>query len=154
MGGPGARSMSHMFGRFQFEKTIDEIKAAMLTKIEFLTAKISERKARIAAIRREFDISDEALIQVLSQAVDAGKASSNMSYTLPTTDGSTKLIGAGVVQNILTENHHIEQEKEICDKMRSILRNLRPVVHHTSDGGSWKQTSWTLTDDEIEFLGF
>jgi hypothetical protein len=107
-------------------------------------------------IREEFSITDSDMIDLLSQA--AREAVSNraitMSYGVNSAGGEQKIVQAGVVQNLLTEKTLIEQERESMEQMNLIVRNLRPVTHHTNDGTVYTQSSWTLNESELEFLGF
>jgi hypothetical protein len=150
-----------MFREFSYEKTLDEIKEAMTKKIAALRSKVIDRESRIVRIREEFSISDADMIDLLAQA--AHEAVSNravkMSYNIQATnapggDGGTRIIQAGVVQNLLTEKTLIEQERESVEQLERIVRNLVPVTHHAHDGTVYMQTSWTLNENELEFLGF
>jgi hypothetical protein len=148
-----------MFSNFSYEKSIDEIKEAMGKKITFLTNKITEREQRILRLRQEFDISDAELIDLLTQygneMVSNSRVSASMSYALNKANGGDqKIIGAGVVQNLMTEKSLIETEKDSIEKMERISRNLRPVRHITPDGTEWFQNSFRLSEDELEYLGF
>lgn len=156
MGSPATR---HMFGNFAYEKSIDEITAAMGKKIEGLKAKIEDRQQRIVRLRKEFDITDEQMIDLLTQygneLVSNRTVNVSMSYTTKATNSSEqKIIGAGVVQNLMTEKSLIETEKDSVERMERIVRNLRPIRHVTSEGAEWTQTTFRLNDDELDYLGF
>ncbi len=155
MGSPGTR---HMFGNFCYEKSIDEIKEKMAEKIAFLKTKIEERLRRIVRLREEFGISDSEMIDLLTQygneLVSNRVVNTSISYTTKASNGDQKIIGAGVVQNLMTEKSLIETEKDSVEKMERISRNLRPVRHITPDGAEWFQTSFRLSEDELEYLGF
>jgi hypothetical protein len=153
MGGPAAR---HMFGRFEYQKTVEEILAASSKKIEAVKAKISEREGRIARIRKEFDITDAELVSLFAQAAnEAGNRYANsMSYNIPSATGEAKVIAAGVVQNLLTEQNLMEQEKDSATKLAMVVRNLRPVTHYADNGVAYTVNTFNLTEDEIEYLGF
>lgn len=147
-------SVRHMFGNFTFSKTIPEILEAVEKKVAALKSKITERENRIIRIRKEFDITDADLISLLSQAAQQQGRHVANSYNLNSTTGETKVIGAGVVQNVLTEQSEMAQEKEAVDRLLLIKRNLRPVPHYADDGTVYMQESFTLADAEIEYLGF
>lgn len=156
MGGPAARNM---FGNFTFEKSVAEISAAVAAKIEALKEKISDRIDRVACIRKEFDISDADLISLLSQAnqdavSNRSLAATSLSYNVNASDGETKTIQAGVVQNLLTEQQLIEQEKDSVTRLSLIRRNLRPITHFADDGTQYTQTTFRLSEAEIDYLGF
>jgi hypothetical protein len=152
-------STSRMF-RFSYTKTIEELKTAMAEKIEFLKNKILERQARIKKIREEENITDQDLIDLLTQA--ANQAVSNarvgpMSYSLTSdaNDGEeVRYIAAGTVQNLLAEKSLIESENGSIVQMNRVLRNLRPIKHHADDGTEYTQESFGLNDEELDYLGF
>lgn len=154
MGGPAAR---HMFGNFTFEKTVDEILTAVAEKIDSLKAKINDRMERVVRIRKEFDISDADLISLLSQAnqdaVSNRQLATSLSYNL-NSGGETKIVQAGVVQNLLTEQQLIEQEKDSVTRLSLIERNLRPITHFADNGKEYTQNMFRLSEAEIEYLGF
>jgi len=151
-----------MFSQFSYEKSIDEIKEALAKKVEAYKAKIKDREGRIVKIRKEYDISDADMINLLQQVARQGISNapiSTMSYTIPIEGGTNaedvRLIGAGVIQSIVTERELIDDETASIKQMERIGRNLRPVTHRTEDGqGEWVQTTWTLRDNELDFLGF
>jgi len=154
MGSPASR---HMFNSLVYEKTVDEIKAAMEKKIESLKAKVTDREARITRIRKEFDITDAEMINLLAQAANemvSNRVVATMSYNLNTTGPDPKIVQAGVVQNLLTEKNLIQQEKDSIEQMSLIVRNLRPVHRFAQDGTEYTQDTFTLREDELDFLGF
>lgn len=155
MGSPSSR---HMFSNFSYEKSIDEIKEAMEKKITALTAKIEDRQQRIVRLRKEFDISDAEMIDLLTQygneLVSNRVVNASISYSTKANNGDQKIIGAGVVQNLMTEKSLIETEKDSVEKLERIVRNLRPIRHVTNEGAEWVQTSFRLNEDELEYLGF
>jgi hypothetical protein len=152
-------STSSMF-RFSYEKTIDEIKEAMLKKIEFLKTKIAERKARIKKIRAEENITDQDLIDLLTQATNQAMSNARqqgpMTYSLSVGDDSQEVryIAAGTVQNILAEQGLIESEGGSIVQMERIVRNLRPITHHADDGSVYLQNSFTMSATELDYLCF
>ena len=162
MGHPSSR---HMFSTFTYEKTVAEIKIAMAKKIEGLKAKIAEREARIAKIRTEYEISDQDMIQLLTQEaqhnIQNNVRGAKMSYTLTTASpgaevgaNDERIIGAGVVQNLLTERSLIEDEQASVKQMERIVRNLKPLQKITENGTTYELNQFELSDAELEFLGF
>jgi hypothetical protein len=153
---------------FTYQKTVEEVKDKAKIKAEAVRAKILEREGRIRDLRKAHDISDQDLIQIYSQAARNGVTNSSapMSYTVSTVakgrsaEGTTSepdewLIGAGVIQNLLSESGLIETEKEDLKKLESINRNLRPTVNFSADTGvSYVDQFVSLTEDDLEYLGF
>lgn len=133
---------------FKFTKTEDEIKQAVSRKTAAIKTKIGQRETRIAKIRAEYDITDTALIDLLSQARNTHDL--HMTYLLkngvparhqPGDDGVNEVtIGAGVVNNLLTEQDFIEAERAQVRRLELLHRNLTG--------------SRDLSYDELEFLGF
>lgn len=153
MASPSARNM---FTSFEYQKPIPEVIGAAKKKIVAIEAKIAEREDRIARIRKEFDISDAELITLFAQTANdrLGNALSNaMSYNLSSA-GETRIIAAGVVQNLLTEQQLMEQERDSLNRLRLIVSNLRPVVHFTANGVPYTIDTVRLSEAEIEYLGF
>lgn len=164
----GIRNMLH----FSYQKTTDEILEKVGTKAEAVKAKIAEREQRIRDLRKAHDISDQDLIQIFSQAAQATReGQSRMSYSISSNSVGTvaahpgsgssgaateeRLIGAGVVQNFLSESNLIETEKADLKKLESIKRNLRPLIHHSSDTGAGYVESYvSMTEEDLEYLGF
>lgn len=156
MASPHSRSI---LNNLSFEKTSAEILEKAGFKITALTAKIAERETRITHIRKEFDISDQAMINLLSQAAQEALSNSRiattMSYNISGQDSDVRIVGAGVVQNLLTERQLIEQEKESVEKLQLITRNLRPITHHASDTGArYEVDGFHMTEQDLDFLGF
>ena len=157
MGHSGSR---HMFGSFTYEKECTAIKEVMSKKVEGLKAKINEREGRIVKIRKEYDISDVDMINLLTQAAQGVHQNAKMSYTISSQAASgsdsqeERLIGAGVVQNLLTERTLIEDEQASVKQMERVIRNLKPLQKITENGTLYMQTGFELSDTELEFLGF
>lgn len=154
MGGPASRSVLN----FSFQKSSGEILAKAAAKVESLTLKIAEREARIVRLRKEFEITDQDMIKLLSQAAqDAlsnARVTTTMSYNIGTQD-EVRVVAAGVVQNLLTERQLIEQEKDSVEKLQMISRNLRPLVAYASQTGErYEVDSFNLSETDLEFLGF
>jgi len=97
--------------------------------LNFLPGKITEREQRIAKLRAEFEISDAEMVDLLSQFTSelSNNYPTSRSYsTRGRNNQNPKIIGAGVIQNLLAERAQIDAEKESMSKMQRIVRNLRP----------------------------
>lgn len=147
------QSIRNMFC-FEYEKSSAEITTAMKKKIQALKAKIGEREERLAKVRKEYKITDAALLDLMKQARQASKNVNAMSYSLNAsiTEGPEEqiVIGAGIVNFLLTESDFISGEKEQVDKLELITRNLKDLLHpelKTFHGHK-------LTENELEYLGF
>ena len=161
------QEISDMFN-FHFEKTSAEIIEKAKPKVSQLNAKIIERQGRIAALREEHGIDDGALIQLLTEARrHAQQRVYAQNYTYTTSSGGRggagqdggkleeKTIGAGVVNNLLTESDHIESERASVRQLESIIRNLRPLTRVAQNTGiAYTVDTNELTFDELKFLGF
>lgn len=148
----------HMFS-FSYEKTTAEIKAKATEKIASLQKKIEERQVRISRLREEYSIDDAALVQLLTAARrQAGAERFTYSSNSRADDGTNRMeektIGAGVVNNLLTESDFVEQEKADVKKLNTIVRNLRPLPRITQNGNNYSEDSFSLSYEELEFLGF
>lgn len=140
----------------RIEKTSTEIKDQAKIKIAELQAKIAERQARITKLRTEYDIDDAALIQLLTQA---RRQEQSMQYQYSSTEPGSgkmteKIIGAGAVNNLLTENDFIEAEKAMYKRLELILRNISPLTRTTTAGVKYHDDSFVLNYEELELLGF
>lgn len=154
------QNIVHMLN-FTYEKSSEEIVRACTKKIEALLAKVREREERIANLRKEYGINDAALIQLLTQARKQQGNNAGMTYSfsngIPSPrdrDGGkmteeTITIGAGVVNNLLTENDFIESEKSQADKLAIIVRNLKDLPNDNGD-----KRGHRLSYDELVYLGF
>lgn len=155
-----------MFRQLQYQKTIDEIKGAMTKKVEFLLGKIEERSNRIQQLRETFGIDDVAYITLLQEALKNEKEGrAVVNYTTTRTSGGLwatgegapekVIIGAGVVQNLLTETTLRDQEKADVAHLQMIVRNLRPIRTYDVAADRTEVTDeFTLTEAELEYLGF
>ena len=157
MGAPSSRNGLH----FAYSKSYLEIREAATHKITALEAKVAEREARIVRIRKEFDITDTDMIQLLSQAaqdaVSNMRSTATMSYSIGggTNGGEVRIVGAGVVQNILTERQLVEQEKDDGVRLKLILRNLLPLTRYSATTGEAYQIEYfDLSEADLTFLGF
>ena len=149
------QEITHQF-QFAFEKTSDEIKEKSKEKIAQLKAKITERVARISALREDYGIDDKALVELLT----AARRSANervYTYSSSVVSGGAgpeeRTIGAGVVNNLLTESDYIESEKSTVARLEMIVRNLRPLARHHGTS-VYHEDEHVLNYEELKFLGF
>lgn len=153
MGSPSPRTI---LANLTFSKTSGEVRDAVHRKVAKLSEKILEREARITSLRESYQITDTDMIQLLSQ--QARDAVSNARITSTTysvgSGDDCRVIGAGVVQNLSTEQLLIEQEKEHIDRLTLVARNLRPIRRYGVGGESFEQDSFELSYADLEFLGF
>lgn len=150
-----------MFHNFVYEKPSAEIITKAQEKIEALQGKIEERLARVAKIRKEYEITDQALVEILTQARGAQREKMSFTYSsAPSTQGlrEERSIGAGVVNNLLTENDYIESERKQAKRLGLIVRNLqdRPdeTIHVVAVGAERPLRGHALSEEELEYLGF
>jgi hypothetical protein len=159
-----ARNIQHLFV-FSYEKSYHEIIDKTHAKIGKIKAKIEERQTRIARLRKEYSIDDGALIQLLTEArKNAANHAANNMYSYSSTSNAPvgsgnrmeeRTIGAGAVNDLLTENDFIESEKDQVKRLELVARNLGPITRFASgDGTKYEQTHFDLSTDELEFLGF
>lgn len=153
---------------FHYQKSIDEVKSACAEKVIKLAQKIEERRKRISDLRQLHEIDDSALIQLLTAArkqqnqgyytftPSVGLGNSMIQAKQPDQrDTVEKTVGAGVVQNLLTEQDAIEQETDSMRKLNMIQRNLRPTQSWNAETGEFYSTDFvSLNPQELSFLGF
>lgn len=152
------RGTGHMF-QWSIEKTADEIKQKASAKIDFLKKKIEERQGRVDRLREEYQIDDKAFIQLLQAArKQAGAERFSYTHNSVTPAGQNqmeeKTIGAGVVNNLLTESDFIESERSDVRRLSTIVRNLRPLPRVTTTGATYEENTFGVSHEELEFLGF
>lgn len=152
------RDLSGMF-RFEYEKPAEQIVAKMKTKVAALKAKIEERRVRVTKIRDEYGISDAVYIGLLEEARQAMQQKDNrMSYTISNVpargglqESETITIGAGVVNNLLTETDYIKAELAEVKRLELISRNLEDKK--PSDPND-RIEGHTLSESELQYLDF
>lgn len=153
---------NHMLA-MTFQKSSGEIKNAVETKVKAIELKVAERERRVARLREEYSIDDSAMVKIYQQRLaDQGNMLRNYSYSSgsvnPTGQHVTeeKVVGAGVVENLVTEQEAIASEKGTVKRLGLLSRNLRPVEHWTADGKGNRFTTdaFILSYEELEFLGF
>ena len=158
-----------MFESFTYEKPSVEIKEKAKAKIADLEDKIKDREARVARIRQEYGITDQALVDILTQARSAQR-DNRTSFTYKTSLGNgvttaqtaqgpeERTIAAGTINNLLTENDFIEAERKQVKRLQLIVRNLKdlpdPNVRVVSPGETRPLRGPSLREDELEYLGF
>lgn len=143
---------------FRFVKSSAEIAEKMKAKVTSLRLKVEERKGRIKALRAEHKITDTVYINLLEQAREAQKRNdmNRMSYTVKN-DTPTKgmqendelVIGAGVVNFLLTETDFMKSEDTQASRLELIARNLKD---HKDDHGD--TVGHQLAEEELVYLGF
>lgn len=154
---PDSKSMFH----FTYEKSSEEIIFRMTAKLATINAKIIEREARIRDARTAHQITDDILIKLLMQARQQAKEDrfDRMSYSVSNTvrkqDGSVSeesvLIGAGVVNMLMTETDFLEEEKSSVARLELIIRNLKDLPNHSPPH---EIKGHQLTEAELTWLGF
>jgi hypothetical protein len=155
-----AQTIDHMF-RFMFTKSAEDIVAHAKKKALAIQAKIEERQERLARLRKEYDIDDAALVQLLQLArKQAGQhqfqyMKSNVSASGNSATMEERTIGAGVVNNLLTEHDFLEAEKDQVHDLDIIVRNLKPIPRYATDSGvELPPAEFQLSKEELEYLGF
>lgn len=147
------KSVENILHGISIEKTSTEIRDAVAHKAHELQRKIAEREKRVAQLREEYGIDDKALIQLLT----AARTQSRQAYAYTTSAASggsmeERTIGAGVVNNLLTESDFVEQEKLTVERLQLIERNIRPIPARTQDGVLYECDSFTVSYADLEFL--
>jgi hypothetical protein len=153
-----AQNINHLFTRFTFQKTTSEIVTKAKTQISRLYAKIEERQQRVNTLRSTYQITDAAFADILTQMRENDRKNNHVqNYSTRTTDnqGVAKeiQIGAGVVNNLLTESDFITAERQQIERLTFIVNNLRDVQKTSSNGTSYVEPH-VLSFEELEFLGF
>jgi hypothetical protein len=149
--------IENMF-HFRYLKSSEEIITKMKTKVLALRNKIEDRKVRIKNLRTEYKITDAVYANLLEQARDAQKRNeaAKMSYVVkndtPTRgmqEGEDLIIGAGVVNHLLTEQDFVKNEEAQADRLELICRNLRDTKNERGD-----IVGHELGEAELTYLGF
>ena len=153
-----------MFRGVSYNKfTSDRLREAMTRKVTNITAKIEERQGRITKIRKENDISDAMLSDMILQYMqDQQRGQQRLSYsnsiqnTGTTNTPKEVTVPAGVIANLVTEKSLIETETAEVKRLGLILRNLKDTQPFVTDKGELQERPviHSLTDAEIEYLGF
>lgn len=148
------QNVSAMFN-FTYEKSSKDIVAAAQKKVLKINAKIEERQERIKKIRVEFGITDAVWAGILQQVrKQAGAAMYTYSNSIQAASSAgvtedTVTIGAGTVNNLISEYDFIDGEASQVKKLNLVIRNLQdlPDAHGNVRGHK-------LDNEELEFLGF
>lgn len=141
---------------FTYTKSSSSIIAKAVEKVRAIEAKIAERERNIEKLRKEFDISDTMMMELLTVARQQLANNHVMkTYLLNKTSSDGRMtdetiaVGAGVVNVLFTEQDSIEVERAQIHKLRLVIRNLEDVP---DDEGI--MVGHKLTNQEIEYLGF
>lgn len=158
-----AQNNSDMF-HFRYEKSSEEIITKMRLKISDVQAKVEERQRRIKNLREEYKITDAIYIDLLEQAREAAKKNDihKMSYSISNASVASRgsngtvdtefTIGAGVVNNLLTEQDFVKAEQGDVVRMELIIRNLKDLPYNNTEDASPRGHG--LSEGELKYLGF
>lgn len=153
-----APDVVRLFQQLTFNKSATEIVEASKKKVLKIKAKIEERVKRVADLRKEYGIDDAALIQLFQMARKQEQSLQFVYNSSVPADNQGQMrertIGAGVVNNILTENDFIESEKSQVERLELIIRNLKDVPRFSSNGTPIAPQDFSLSYTELEFLEF
>ncbi len=157
---------SHLFSHIQYEKSSDAMKEKIALKLVALRAKVEERTMRIAKLREEYKISDAMLIDLLMQARKAqSRNEARMSYHVssmasgaenaPANNEKIVEIGAGTVNNLLTEHDFIESERTQIRDLELMHRNLADLPdERLVVNGQLVYRGHMLSAEALQYLGF
>ncbi len=162
------RHAESMFRGVSYNKfTSVVIKSAMEKKILALKGKIEERRGRVSRLMSEHRITSEMLADMIIQYMkDQQEGRSRMSYSNSArsqAEGSQAPqadvvdVPAGAIANLITEKNLIESEGAEVKRLELIVRNLKelePAVHADTGALYHRAVVHTLSDEEIEYLGF
>ena len=134
---------TNILSNVSFSKPGTELKEHGEARLAQLKSKIEERNERIARIRKEYEISDSDLIELMRKSMNdhnhlgtyslrSGVGGSAVGGSRPSngSQNTERMIPAGVIQNILTEQTTIENEQEQVDRLELILRNIDTNCSH------------------------
>lgn len=150
------------------QKNAAEIEQAMERKLTAVSAKIQERGERIRKLKAEYEITDAALVEIITRynkdvqrGIHGATYSNSISNSVVGQNGpkpqAEKLIPAGVISNLMTEMEYVQSELEEVERMKLILANLQHSVlatHPTTGATITREAVHTLTDSELRYLGF
>ncbi len=137
------------------KKTTAEIRAAMEAKQEQIARLSNERKHRVERLCEEYNITPTRLADLILQYHNDSD-DDFVSYQNQG-DGTGQLIPSGVIANIVREKEMIESERGQARKLELVLRNIREdeMYFNPRTGEANKRPCiHTLTDSELEYLGF
>jgi len=149
------QNVSQMFN-FTYEKSSKDIVEAAKKKVTKIRAKIEERETRIKKVRAEFSITDAVWADILQQTRKQAN-NNNAMYTYSNAQATvaghvtedTVTIGAGTVNNLISEYDFIDGEKSQARKLELVIRNLQDLPD-----GHGNVRGHKLDNEELEFLGF
>lgn len=135
-----------------FKKSGGELKALALKKMVGFQEMVEVRNKRIEKYRKEHEISDADLIELLRQqnannrsgmSVASYALSNKIAATQGTSsqDTSVRMIPAGVVAALEAENSNIDDEKKAIERLRLITSNMS------------ENESFAVSLQDLEFLG-
>lgn len=146
---------SALFRGVQYNtKTTPELREAMTRKVEAIRKLIEEREGRTRRLREEYGIDAERLSVLVMRYQDEGNV---VSYEKQGGGEGAPLVPAGVIANIVEERRMIDSEREQIWKLELVLRNLRDEELYAEPRTGEIKTRLclhTLTDDELDYLGF
>jgi hypothetical protein len=152
---------SQLFHHLSYWKPAKEIKEAAAKKAKELTAKIEDRRRRIAVLRVDNGIDDRAMIELL-QAVRQNSKQTVFTYTssAPAHEGSQenavteKTITAGIASALFAEDDAIKRELDLVSKLNFICRNLEEIPAFSETGTPLPPRGFLMDTGDLEFLGF
>lgn len=139
--------IEEMFHHLNFMIAGTKIKEKAKAKLEQLKAKLTERARRIAALRKQYKITDAVWVEILTQRSQSGNRQSYSVSNAFTSSAKRRgrvkeqLVPASGVGAILAEEEQIENEKKQVQRLELIIRNLKPETEHC------------LSFEELEYLG-
>ncbi|RYE88914.1 MAG: hypothetical protein EOO75_12700 [Myxococcales bacterium] len=147
---------SAMFHAVRYStKTSPELREAMERKVSELRRSGEEREVRVRKLREEYLIDAERLARLILDFQRTDTAI--VSYSAQGDGGRDGVIPAGVIAHIVREREMMDSERAQVRKMELILRNMRDRESYI-DGRSGEHRErmclHSLSDDELEFLGF
>lgn len=157
---------SSMFRGVNYNRTPSpRLRAAMQNKVLSIKAKIEERHARLERLAKDNNLTPAQVSDVLAQYhQDKSRGNAKQFYTIPVAGGgagmdapSEAFVPAGVVSNIVTERDLIAQETNEIRKLELVVRNLKDnelAENPTTGELILREAVHTLTDEEMEYLGF
>lgn len=142
--------MSYMFNKFTYTKTGNQISDNAHKKIQVLKNKIQERETRIMEVRKQHNITDKDLVQLLREVL---RSSNQMTLTIPSFESDfscgrevtkvvQKEIPTSIVQVINSEQNSMENEKSEIHRLELVSRNIS------------LEKSYELSYDELDYLKF
>lgn len=165
-----AQLTSHMLN-FKYEKPSGEISRKAAAKADELEAKAV---GRVSKLREEYGITDAMLADLLRQVRETQRAggvtSGGRIYTVSNASGlalgngtaarqessgpGEVVVGAGVLNHLLTEGDLIEAERRDARRLRTIARNIADLPDDRPGASPGSKRGHELTREELDYLGF